>query len=122
MIVLPPFEDAPGWRIEPLPRSIPRKCAAASIGTTVALALSLTACGTVKPPEPIIKTVTVEVPITKPCAAVAPPRPTYPDPDTAPDIFVKVQRLAAGLILERADALSARLLLSSCTTAPEKAK
>ena len=69
-------------------------------------ALMLSACATVpKQPEPIIKTVEVQVPHPVPCPALQKlgPEPAYPDTDAAlkaaPNIFVRVQLLMAGRVL-----------------------
>lgn len=68
-------------------------------------ALALAGCGTTKPPEPIIRTVEVRVPVPVPCV-IDVLEPVYSDtPEAlraAPDIFERVKLLMAGR-MERAE-------------------
>lgn len=76
--------------------------------TTLALALTLAGCGagTLPPPEPIIQTIEVEVPVDNPeCARTAEAEvvasaPDFPDSDErlreAPNLFERVKLLLAG--------------------------
>lgn len=68
----------------------------------VIIMATLSACAT-HPPEPVVKTVTVSVPIGIPCPDRRAPAPIYPDtPEAiaaAPDIFVLAQLYVAGRLL-----------------------
>lgn len=78
-----------------------RQCT--NIALALLVALFLTACGTTTPPEPVIRTITVNVPVPVKCAPNIGPGPDYPDTDEAlasvPDIFQGVAILKAGRIL-----------------------
>lgn len=84
--------------------------------TCALLALvALSACTTTPTPEPVIRTVEVQVPVPQPCDAASRlgPPPAYPDSDealrSAADIFMQTQLLLAGraLRIARNDGLEA---------------
>jgi hypothetical protein len=69
------------------------------------LVVLLTSCSS-QPQEPVIKTVTVNVPVAVPCRKDIGPEPVYADNDAAlkaaPDLFTRVKLLLAGR-LQRID-------------------
>ncbi len=66
----------------------------------IILALFLVGCAPSAPPEPVIKTVTVNVPVTVPCKKDIGPEPQYADTDAAlraaPNLYERVRLLVAG--------------------------
>lgn len=89
---------------------------------TSAIALFLASCAStpapLPPPEPVIRTVTVDRPIPVPCVAGVPDEPAFPDSDmalhAASDIFAGTKLLLAGRI-ERSDYIGKlRATLQGC--------
>lgn len=80
----------------------------------IACALFLGACAST-PPEPVVKTQRVDVPVVVSCKPDIGSEPAYPDTPqtitTAPDIFVRVQLLLAGRLarIQREAELTAAL-------------
>ena len=62
-------------------------------------ALALAGCATTPPPEPSVRTVTVNVPVAEPCAAHVDARQRYADQDAsaAADIYEQVRALLTGI-------------------------
>lgn len=90
---------------------------------TITAALALAACTHTAPPEPIIRTVEVQVPVDDPaCAreAVARlmPAPAYPDTDealrAAPNLFERVKLMLAGRELRGAREIAITDALEAC--------
>jgi hypothetical protein len=90
---------------------------------TLIAALALAGCSTPAPPEPIIRTVEVQVLVDDPaCAreAVARlnPAPAYPDADealrAAPNLFERVKLLLAGRLLRAAREAAITDALEAC--------
>ena len=73
-----------------------------ALGVAALLIFVLTGCATPQPPEPVIRTVTVEVPIAVHCRPDVGAEPDYADVTTAPDMFQAVARLRANFILATA--------------------
>lgn len=72
---------------------------------TLILTLILSGCAS-QPQEPVVRTVTVNVPVAAPCLKDIGPEPVYADTDAAlraaPDLFTRVKLLLAGR-LQRMD-------------------
>ena len=87
----------------------------------LALALTaLAACAGGALPEPVVRTVEVQVPVPQPCDAadrLGPP-PVYPDGDealrVAPDLFEQVRLLVAGRLLRIARGEALEEALRAC--------
>lgn len=64
------------------------------------IAVLLAGCAAAAPPEPVVKTVTVNVPVTVPCKKDIGPEPQYADTDAAlraaPNLYERVRLLVAG--------------------------
>lgn len=87
--------------------------------------LLLVAACAAKPPEPVIKTVTVEVPVAAACLRDIGPEPIYADNDAAlkaaPDLFTRVKLLLAGR-LQRIDRDTKRMAADlGCPIIPNSA-
>lgn len=91
----------------------------------LSLAVASTACATMQPraPEPIIRTVEVQVPFDDPaCARAAVSElgaaPAYPDTETAlrdaPNLFERVKLLLAGRKMRMVRELSLNMALEDC--------
>ena len=79
--------------------------------------LALAACAG-PTPEPVVKTVFVNVPVTLPCKATLPPAPVVPDETTATDIFEGTKALKASKIILAADSKAVRAILAACIAGP----
>ena len=82
-------------------------------------AIALLAAGCAgKPPEPIIQTVRVEVPVQVRCQPTISPAPEFPDTDaalaSAPDIFRGVALLKAGRLIRNARISELSAALDQC--------
>lgn len=93
----------------------------------ICLCCIVTACATPAPPEPIIRTVTVQVPFDDPACIRAArerlgARPAYPDSDealrAAANVFEGVQLLQAGRILRMAREVALESAIAACSGAP----
>lgn len=81
--------------------------------------LALAGCGGERPaPEPIVRTVTVEIPVASPCAPDVGPPPAYPDtPEllaAAADLVERVARLLAGRELRQGREAVLEAALAEC--------
>lgn len=81
--------------------------------------LAVAACATPKVPEPIIKTVTVNIPVPQPCVPkTLGDRPAYPDTDqallNAVDAAERYQLIFAGRILRDARLGEIEPVIASC--------
>jgi hypothetical protein len=85
----------------------------------VIIACGLSACATPAPPEPIVRTVEVKVPIPIRCTPSLSPAPAYPDSDTAIastlDIFQLGQMYRAGRALRIAREAELEAALRGCS-------
>lgn len=88
------------------------------LNATLIAALTLSACGHVPPPEPVVVTREVHIPVPTPCTVATPQAPDYADTraalQAAPDIDRATRLLVAGRI--QRDAYIAAILdaLASC--------
>lgn len=86
-----------------------------------ALALQIAGCATKPPPEPIVQTVEVRVPVAVTCAVTV-AKPTQPDTDAAlaavADIFAGSQLLLAGRLIYQAYIAELEAALSGCQPKP----
>lgn len=84
------------------------------------LALSACATGPRTPPEPIVRTVEVKVPVVAPCPALATlgAAPAYPDTEAAltaaPNLFERVKLLLAGRVLRVQRELALTAAVGAC--------
>lgn len=89
----------------------------------LALCLTVAACASgpaLPPPEPIIRTVEIKVPVQVPCPALEKlgAEPIYPDTDAAlkaaANLFERVKLLMAGRVLRMARGAAVAAALASC--------
>ena len=84
------------------------------------LALAACATGPRTPPEPIIRTVEVKVPVVQPCPALEAlgPPPAYPDNDAAlaaaPNLYERVKLLLAGRVLRMTREANMAAIVQAC--------
>lgn len=87
---------------------------------TLAATLCLAACATpAKPPESVVVTKTVYVPVSTPCKLVTSKRPDFPDTDAAikaaPNFYERVRLLAAGRLDRIAWDIEQSAALDACS-------
>jgi hypothetical protein len=82
-------------------------------------AVALAGCSTPRPPEPIIRTVEVRVPVMVRCEPHLTPAPAYPDDAAslraAPDVFRAAQLVMAGRVLRDARITELQAALEACS-------
>jgi hypothetical protein len=81
-------------------------------------ALALPACATTVAPQPIVRTVTVNVPVPCPALVELGPEPAYVDTDNAlraaPDLFSRVKLLLQGRLTKTARLAQYAAAKASC--------
>lgn len=84
--------------------------------------LGVAGCATAPPPQPVVKTITVDVPVAVPCQPQLGPEPAYPDTAAAVEatpsgqIEQLVQLLLAGRDLRQAWIAEQAAAIKGCST------